>query len=247
MLSVLRLREFRLLWLGQSISLLGDGLVIVAIGLYVTRLTGNPADVGLVLAAYAIPLVAFVLLGGVLADRLPRQRVMVASDTILAVLHAVLAVLILTGAVRIWQMVVIGMLFGTAEAFFRPAYTGLVPQTVGEDRIQDAQALSGVSAQISEVASPALATALVLGVGASAAFALDALSFVVSALLLIQFAAVTVWDVWAAWVFIAGRVLHTAVQTKSSNVQLRGLVFGINALAVFVLVGHVAVLAWGFA
>ena len=186
MLSVLRLREFRLLWLGQSISLLGDGLVIVAIGLYVTRLTGNPADVGLVLAAYAIPLVAFVLLGGVFADRLPRQRVMVASDTIRAVLHAVLAVLILTGAVRIWQMVVIGMLFGTAEAFFRPAYTGLVPQTVGEHRIQDAQALSGVSAQISEVASPALATALVLGVGASAAFALDALSFVVSALLLVR-------------------------------------------------------------
>ena len=71
--------------------------------------------------------------------------------------------------------------------------------------------------------------------------------YYVSALLLIQFAAVTVWDVWAAWVFIAGRVLHTAVQTKSSNVQLRGLVFGINALAVFVLVGHVAVLAWGFA
>ena len=100
-LSVLRLREFRLLWLGQSISLLGEGLVVVAIGLFVTRLTGNPADVGLVLAAYAVPLVAFVLLGGVLADRVPRQRVMVVSDTIRAVLHAVLAVLILTGSVRI--------------------------------------------------------------------------------------------------------------------------------------------------
>ena len=68
--------------------------------------------------------------------------------------------------------------------------------------------------------------------------------FYVSTLLLIQFAAVTVWDFWAAWVFIAGRVLHTAVQTQSSDVRLRGLVFGINALAVFALVGHVAVLAW---
>ena len=68
--------------------------------------------------------------------------------------------------------------------------------------------------------------------------------FYVSTLLLIQFAAATVWDVWAAWVFIAGRVLHTAVQTQSSDVRLRGLVFGINALAVFALVGHVAVLAW---
>ena len=186
MFSVLRLREFRLLWLGQSISLLGDGLVVVANGLFITRLTGNPADVGLVLASYAVPLVGFVLLGGVVADRLPRQRVMVVSDAVRAVVHGVLAVLILTGAVRIWQMVVIGMVFGTAEAFFRPAYTGLVPQTVDEDRIQDAQALSGVSAEISVVVSPALATALVLGAGASAAFALDALSFVVSALLLLR-------------------------------------------------------------
>ncbi len=184
--TVLSSREFRLLWLGQSISLLGDGLVVVAIGLFVTRLTGDPRDVGVVLAAYSLPLVAFVLLGGVLADRLPRQRVMVASDAARALLHAALALLVLTGAVRIWHMVVIGMLFGTAEAFFRPAYTGLVPQTVPEDRIQEAQALSGVSGEVAEVAGPALATALVLGVGAAAAFALDALSFVVSALLLLR-------------------------------------------------------------
>lgn len=185
-LSVLRAREFRLLWLGQSVSLLGDGLVIVAIGLFVTRLTGDPGDVGVVLTAYAVPLVLLVLLGGVVADRLARQRIMIASDAVRGVLHAVLAVLVLTGAVRIWHMVVIGVLFGSAEAFSRPAYTGLVPQTVEEDRIQDAQALSGVSAELSEIASPALATALVLGVGASAAFALDALTFAVSALLLLR-------------------------------------------------------------
>ena len=81
-------------------------------------------------------------------------------------------------------MVVIGALFGTAEAFFRPAYTGLVPQTVDEDEIQGAQALTGVSREIAEIAGPALATALVLGVGGAAAFALDAATFVVSALLL---------------------------------------------------------------
>ncbi len=186
MFSVLRVREFRLLWLGQTISLLGDGLVVVAIGLYVTKLTGHPSDVGLVLSAYAVPLVLLVLLGGVLADRLPRQRVMVVSDAVRAVLHTVLALLIVTGTVRIWHMVVIGALFGSAEAFFRPAYTGLVPQTVDEDRIQEAQGLSGASAELSEVAGPALATALVLGVGAASAFVLDALSFVVSALLLLR-------------------------------------------------------------
>ena len=215
MLSVLRLREFRLLWLGQSISVLGDGLVVVAIGLFLTDLTGEPSDVGLVLTAYALPLVLLVLLGGVLADRLPRQRVMVVTDVARAVLHAVLALLILTGTVRVWHMVVLGALFGTAEAFFRPAYTGLVPQTVDEDRIQDAQALSGVSAEVSEIASPALATALVLGVGAGAAFALDALSFAVSALLLLRLrprrrgdgppAATVVQDLREGWVAVRSR------------------------------------------
>ena len=71
--------------------------------------------------------------------------------------------------------------------------------------------------------------------------------FYVAALLLMQFAAVSTWDVWAAWVFVAGRVAHTAVQTQSGNVRLRGLVFSINALAVLAIVGHVAVLAWRLA
>ena len=187
MLSVLRrARDFRLLWLGQSASTIGDALVLVAVGIYVTRLTGDPSDVGLVLGAYSLPLVLFVLLGGVVADRLPRQKVMIASDVARCVLHGTLALLIAAGVVQIWHMVVIGALFGTAEAFFRPAYTGLVPQTVDEDDIQSAQALSGVSAQVAEIVGPALATALVLGVGGAAAFAVDAATFAVSAVLLVR-------------------------------------------------------------
>jgi MFS family permease len=185
-LSVLRSRDFRLLWLSQSASVIGDALVIVAIGLFVTRRTGNPSDVGIVLAAYSLPLVTFILFGGVLADRLPRQLVMVVSDLIRAALHGTLAILIATDVMQIWHMVVIGVLFGTAEAFFRPAYTGLVPQTVAEEDIQAAQALGGVTRELASFASPALATALVLGVGGAAAFGLDALTFVFSAALLIR-------------------------------------------------------------
>ena len=110
MLDALRSRNFRLLWLSQSVSVIGDALIIVAIGLYVTRLTHRPGDVGLVLGAYALPLVLFILIGGVIADRLPRQVVMLSSDIVRAVLHGVLAVLIATGTVRIWHMVVIGLL-----------------------------------------------------------------------------------------------------------------------------------------
>jgi MFS family permease len=180
-LSALRSRDFLLLWISQSVSVLGDALVIVAIGLYVTRLTGDPSDVGVVLAAYAIPLVVFVLVGGVIADRLPRQHVMVLSDLTRAALHAALAILIATDSVRVWEMVVIGVLFGTAEAFFRPAYSGLVPQTVAEDDIQSAQALGGLSREVASFASPALATLLVLGVGGAVAFGLDAATFAISA------------------------------------------------------------------
>ena len=184
MLTVLRHRDFRLLWAAQSASVIGDALVIVAIGLFVTRLTGRASDVGLVLAAYSIPLVLFLLVGGVVADRFPRHRVIVASAAVRAVLHTALAVLIVTGAVRIWQMVIIGAVFGAAEAFARPASTGLIPQTVPEEEIQAAQALTGLSNEIATIASPALATALVLGVSPAAAFGLDAATFVVAVLLL---------------------------------------------------------------
>jgi MFS family permease len=181
MLSALRSRDFRLLWLGQSFSVIGDGLIIVAIGLFVTELTGNPRDVGVVLAAYVVPLVLFLLVGGVIADRLPRQAVMVATDLIRAALHGTLALLIALGTIKIWHMVVIGLLFGTSQAFFQPAYTGLVPQTVPEEEIQAAQALNGVSRELAAFVSPAIATALVLTAGGALAFALDAATFLVSA------------------------------------------------------------------
>jgi MFS family permease len=180
-INALRSRDFRLLWLSQSASVLGDGLVVVAVGLFVTRLTGNPSDVGIVLAAYVTPLVLLLLVGGVIADRLPRQAVMVASDCVRAVLHGLLALLIATDAVRIWHMVVIGLLYGTAQAFFQPAYTGLIPQTVPEGEIQSAQALGGISRELAAFLSPAIATALIFSVGGAAAFGLDAVTFAISA------------------------------------------------------------------
>lgn len=185
-LRVLRYPDFRYLFLGQSASMVGDRVVVVAIALYVTQRTGSATDLGLVLGTQAAVLVALVLFGGVWADRLPRHRIMIATDTARAALHALLAVLILTGASRIWQLVAIEALFGAAEAFFQPAYTGLVPQTVPESLIQDARALSESMGNVALLVGPALATALVLGVGAGEAFAFDAASFVLSAVLLMR-------------------------------------------------------------
>jgi MFS family permease len=184
--SVLRHRDFRLLWLAGFASVLGDRIVTVALALFVIDLTGSATDLGFVLAAHAIPLVAFMLIGGIWADRVQRHRLMVVTDGVRFALHAALATLILTGEVQIWQVVVIEAFFGTAEAFFRPASTGVLPQTVPEPEIQQASALMSMSNNVCEFVGPALATVLVLGVGAGEAFAFDAATFVISALLLIR-------------------------------------------------------------
>jgi MFS family permease len=185
-LRVLRHQNFRYLFLGQAASVVGDRLVVVALALFITRRTGSATDLAIVLAAQTAPLIALLLFGGVWADRLARHRIMVVTDATRAVLHATLAALIATGAVEIWQIAVIESLFGAAQAFFQPAYTGLVPQTVPEDQIQDARALSETTANFAFMLGPALATAIVLGVGAWEAFALDAATFVLSAVLLLR-------------------------------------------------------------
>jgi MFS family permease len=183
---VLGHRDFRFLWLAQSASVIGDNIVLVALALFVIGRTGSATDLGFVLAAHALPLVTFLLIGGVWADRLPRHHVMIATDLVRFTLHALLAVLIFAGTVRIWQVVVIEMLFGTAEAFFRPAANGLLPQTVPEPDIQPATAVTTMSNNVAEFAGPALATALVLGAGAGWAFAVDAATFLLSAGLLVR-------------------------------------------------------------
>jgi MFS family permease len=183
--GVFRHRDFRLLLYGQAASTIGDRIVFVALALYVTEL-GSPSAVGIVLACHALPLVGFLLIGGVWADRLPRHRVMVVTDLVRFALHALLAVLIFTGAVEIWMIALIEAGFGTAEAFFRPAYTGLVPQTVPEEEIQPAKAAFGTVETVAEFLGPALATALVLAVGPGFAFAIDAATFLVSAAFLVR-------------------------------------------------------------
>jgi MFS family permease len=148
MREVLRHREFRLLFLGQTASTIGDRVVLVALALYVTDI-GSASDVGLVLAAHALPLVGFVLIGGVWADRLPRHRLMLGTDVVRAVLHGLLAILIFIGTPPIWAIVAIEIGFGSAEAFFRPAYTGLVPQIVPAAELQGANAATSFVRNIS--------------------------------------------------------------------------------------------------
>jgi MFS family permease len=183
--NVLRHRDFRLLFIGQSASQVGSAAVAVALALYITKRTGSATDLAVVLAAASLPLVVLIVFGGVWADRLPRHRLIILSDLTRAALHTLLGILILTGSPAIWLMAVIEVLFGAAQALFQPAYSGLIPQTVPEDEIQVAQALGGVSFNLAMVLGPVIATAVVLTVGAGEMFLLDAASFLFGALLLL--------------------------------------------------------------
>lgn len=181
-LGVLGERDFRLLWLGQATSAFGSSLVPVALAFAVIDLTDSAAALGLVLSVGLVSRVGLLLLGGVLADRVPRRRVMLASDAARAVTQGLVAVLLLSGEARVWHLLVLFALFGAADAFFSPASTGLVPETVSSGRLQQANALNGLSRSASWVAGPALAGVIVAGAGPGWAFAIDAATFVVSSL-----------------------------------------------------------------
>jgi MFS family permease len=183
--NVLRNRDFRLLFIGQSVSQIGTQAVTVAMALYITRRTGSATDLAVILGAGSLPFVVLIVFGGVWADRLPRQQLIIASDSVRAVLHLLLGVLILLGHPAIWSIALIEAASGCAEAFFQPAYVGLIPQTVPEGEIQAAQALRGMIESASPVIGPVLATTLVLTVGAGEAFLFDAASYLFGAALMI--------------------------------------------------------------
>jgi MFS family permease len=181
-LGVLREPRFRLLWIGQATSTIGDGLLPVALAFAVLDgLDRSATALGVVLAAHTLPLVLFVLVGGVWADRLPRQLVMLTSDAIRGLVQAALAVLFLTGAAELWHLVALIAVYGTAEAFFQPAATGLVPETVSPSRLQQANAMLSLTRSGAFVIGPAVAGALIAVANPGFVFAVDAVTFAVSA------------------------------------------------------------------
>lgn len=195
-LGALEERNFRLLWLGQTGSTLGDGLSFVAIAFAVLEIGGTATDIGIVFAAFFLPNVVFLLVGGVWADRLPRNYVMLTSDGVRAVVQIGLALLLFSGSAQVWHIVIAAALHGTASAFFVPAATGLMPQVVSPDRLQQANALMTISRSAAFVIGPAVSGLLVAAGGPGVVFAVDAVTYVFSmvtlALLRIERALATV-------------------------------------------------------
>ena len=174
-------RQFRLLWIGQTGSAIGDSLVGVALAFAVLQLTGSAGDLGLVFAAFALPRVILTLIGGVWSDRLPRQQVMVACDLLRAGTQAVVSTLLITGNAQVWHLIVLALVMGGADAFFTPASTGLMPEIVSPGRVQQANALRSLSQSGAHIFGPLLSGVIVATIGTGWAFALDGVSFLVSA------------------------------------------------------------------
>jgi MFS family permease len=184
LLAPLAGRDFRLVWFGESVSLLGDQFHVVALSALVLGMTGSGFALGAVFLAAAIPRGVFMLLGGALSDRIPPRDLALASNILRAVVTTIVAGLVLGAQVQIWHLALAGVAFGTVDAVFLPAINTLVPRLVPADRLAAANAVMQGSAQLVGTVGPAMAGLAVAVVGPGAAFALDAASFAVAAVAL---------------------------------------------------------------
>ena len=176
-LGPLRERQFRRFFVGQAISLLGDGMAPLAVAFAVLELTGSVSDLGYVFAARMAPLVAFLLIGGVAADRFSPRTVILASDGVRFASQSAMAALLISGHADLSHLIALQALNGAATGFFFPAITGMAPLVVSRPRLQQANALRNLAASGGEIAGPAIAGVLVATAGAGWALAVDAATF----------------------------------------------------------------------
>ena len=180
-LGPLRERNFRHLWIGRTASVIGDSLAFVALAFAVLGLGGSGTDLGLVVMAYSAPSVIFLLAGGVFSDRLPRRLVMIGADLVRAAAQLALAIAVLTGNGSVPLFMLAAFASGVATAFFQPASVGLVPDAVSSNRLQQANAMLNMSQSSAQLLGPVVSGLLVIAVGPGWVFAIDALTFVISA------------------------------------------------------------------
>ncbi len=185
------IRDFRLLWIGESISLLGDQFYLIALPWLVLQLTGSALALGTVMALASIPRALFMIVGGALVDRFSPRSVMFASNLVRAVLVGLLALLVLSGGIQLWMLYLLALAFGTADAFFFPASSAILPALLKSDQLEMGNTLTQGMAMLSMFLGPVIAGVIISALagtpttadavpgveGIGVAFALDAASF----------------------------------------------------------------------
>jgi MFS family permease len=178
--------QYRLLFGSQVLSILGDRVTAVSLPFAVLAIGGGVGDVAAVSAAQFLPFVVLALPAGVWADRLDRKKILIASDAVRLVCQLLAASLLLGGGATVPSLVAIAAVYGAADAFFAPTFSGLLPTTVSPGNLQPANALRGLSFSFGSVAGPVLAGLLIAYAGGpGGALAFDALTFAVSIALLL--------------------------------------------------------------
>ena len=180
-LAPLRLRAFRILWTGMTISLVGDGITLVAIAWQVYELSNLPTALGTTMMAMSIPQVLLLLFGGFASDRFDRRWMMLAADLVRAAALVALGALSITGVLEIWHMMVIAVVYGAGSAFFGPAFDALVPEIVPEHLLAQANSVDQLVRPLAaRLAGPAIGGWIIATVGVGSAFLIDAATFGVS-------------------------------------------------------------------
>jgi MFS family permease len=177
MLEPLGIRDFALLWTGMSVSLVGDSIFLVALAWQVYELSNDPSALAWILAAYVMPMVVFLLLGGVLTDRIERRKMMIAADVIRALAIGAAGVLAVGGTLELWQLALCAAVAGVGDALFAPAFGSIVPEIVPRESLAQANALDQFVRPIAGVVGPAVAGVLIAVSGAGVALLADAATF----------------------------------------------------------------------
>lgn len=185
-LRALREPNFRRLFLGRTVSMVGDGLAPVALAFAVLDLTGSVSDLGIVLAARSLTTIALLLVGGVFADRISPRLAMLRADAARTLAVGAIAALLIAGVAQVWELALLYAIEGAATAFFNPASNAIVPQIVAAPGLQEANALLSLSRSAGKFAGPALAGVLLALGSPGWALAFDALTFAVSAAFLLR-------------------------------------------------------------
>ncbi|HKW21125.1 MAG TPA: MFS transporter [Ktedonobacterales bacterium] len=188
--AALKYRPFALLWLGRTVSSLGDGIFLVALAWFVLTTTGSASANGVILICETVPMLLLALVGGAMVDRVPRRSLLLTSDVVRGLVVAAIALLAWRHLLAFWQLALLSVIFGVVKAFFFPAYTSVIPQVTPPEALLSANSLASLSAQATGVIGPALGGALVALGGTSLAFSLDALSFLISAVCIFAMPAV---------------------------------------------------------
>lgn len=272
-MAPLREPAFRWYFLSRSVNLVGNTMAPVALAFGVLHITDSPTALGMVLAAHTIPLLLFLLVGGVLADRWGRGTVIQASNLLSGASQALIAFLLLTDRAELWHLVVLSACNGVVAAVGLPALNGIVPQLVPREQLQQANVLLSLTRAVLAVLGPSIAATLVVTAGAGWALAIDAVTWIVAALLLVpvtlpartgptaalvtelregwDFFRRTTWLWLVVGAFAVLNALHEGgfntlgpIQAQDTSIGAHGWGLAMSAQAVGLLVATLAFMKW---